>query len=317
MNITQLLYFMSLAGSTAGLLAWAGQALLVSLLPVGTPAWLPVVFAAALLGGFIGGLTVAFDEKWAGNRVQARWVFSGAAIGFFGGAASGAVHLPLREALPGALPLATVLGWLVTGGVVGAGLGARWISVNRARLAHGMAGGICGGCIGGIAFALLSQWIPDAAQCLAFVLTGAGISFGIAFAPVLWRSAVLRFMNSGDVRAANKLGSKEWAVQDGDSYIVGSQSADLSKTSYGHEVDIYIPDASVAPRHARIFAKDGRFYITRHPDLMTESGLRRYLLRLQDRSVTTPRPLEDRSLIVVGRTTLMFVMKHKKSGQKV
>lgn len=316
MNITQLLYFMSLAGGSAGLLAWAGQAILVSLLPVGTPVWVPVVVAAALLGGFIGGLTVVFDEKWAGNRVQARWVLSGAGIGLVGGALSGALHLPLRDALPGALPLAIVLGWMVTGGVIGAGLGARWISVNRARLAHGMAGGVCGGCIGGIAFAMLSEWIPDVAQCLAFVLTGAGISFGIAFAPVLLRSAVLRFMNSGDARAVNKLGNKEWAVQDGDSYLVGSQSADLSKTSYGREVDIYIPDASVAPRHARIFAKDGRFYITRHPDLMTESGLRRYMLRLQDRSVTTPRPLEDQSVIVVGRTSLMFVMKNKQSRQK-
>src|SRR5580698_7045547 len=129
MNIYQTLYFMSLVGGTAGLLAWASQALLVLLIPAGSPAWPSAVMAAALLGGFIGGLTVAFDEKWAGNRVQARWVFSGAAIGFFGGAASGAVHLPLREALPGALPLAMVLGWLVTGGVVGAGLGARWISV--------------------------------------------------------------------------------------------------------------------------------------------------------------------------------------------
>jgi hypothetical protein len=316
MNITQLLYFMSLAGGSAGLLAWAGQALLVSLLPVSTPVWVPVVFAAALLGGFIGGLTVAFDEKWAGNRVQARWVFSGAAIGFVGGAASGAVHLPLRAALPDALPLGIVLGWMLTGGVVGAGLGARWISVNRARLAHGMAGGVFGGCIGGIAFAMLSEWIPDVAQCLAFVLTGAGISFGIAFAPVLLRSAVLCFVNSGDARAVNKLGRKEWAVQDGDSYLIGSQNADLSKTSYGREVDIYIPDASVAPRHARIFAKEGRFYITRHPELMTEAGLRRYMLRLQDRSVTTPRVLEDQSLIVVGRTTLMFAMKQKAGKQK-
>jgi len=98
------------------------------------------VIAAALLGSFIGGFTVAFDEKWAGNRVQVRWVAMGSLIGFGAGMLSGALHLPLRAALPGALSLGTVLGWMVSGAMIGAGLGARWISVNRARLAHGMVG---------------------------------------------------------------------------------------------------------------------------------------------------------------------------------
>ena len=138
MNIYQTLYFMSLAGGTAGLLAWATQALLILLIPAGSPTWPTAVLAAALLGGFIGGFTVAFDEKWVGNRVQARWVAMGVLIGLLAGMLSGAVHLPLRDALPGALPLGTVLGWMVSGALIGAGLGARWISVNRARLAHGL-----------------------------------------------------------------------------------------------------------------------------------------------------------------------------------
>ena len=315
MKINQLLYFMSLAGAFAGLLAWAGQGLIVSLLPIGAEAWIPVVIATALLGGCIGGMTVGFDEKWSGNRVQPRWVLMGAVIGLSAGTVSGALHLPLRSAMPGALPLGLVLGWMVTGAFIGTGLGARWMSVNRARLAHGMVGGMCGGFFGGVAFTLLSQWVPDIAQAFAYVLTGAGISFGIAFAPIFLRSAVLRFVNSGDARAIGKLGSKEWAVQDGDSYILGSQSADLSKTSYGREVGIYLPDASVAPRHARIYGKDGRFFVTRHPDVMSESGLRRFVLRMQDRSITSPRELQDQNLIVLGRTTLMFVAKQK--GAKV
>jgi hypothetical protein len=260
---------MSLAGGTAGLLAWATQALLVFLIPVGSPAWSSAVLAAALLGGFIGGFTVAFDEKWAGNRVQARWVAMGALIGLIAGMLSGAVHLPLRAALPGALPLGTVLGWMVSGALIGAGLGARWISVNRARLAHGMVGGMCGGFLGGLVFATLSQWLPGISQAVAFVLTGAGISFGIAFAPILLRDAVLRFVNSGD------------------------------------------PRGSVAARHARIYGRDGRFYVTRHPDVMSEAGLRRFVLKAQNRSITTPYELRDQTLIVIGRTTLMFIAKQK------
>ncbi len=302
---------MSLAGGTAGLLAWAAQALLVLLIPAGSPVWPSAVIAAALLGGFIGSFTVAFDEKWAGNRVQLRWVTVGALIGFGAGLLSGAVHLPLRNALPGALSLGTVLGWTVSGAMIGAGLGARWISVNHARLAHGMVGGMCGGFLGGLIFGTLSQWLPGISQAVAFVLTGAGISFGIAFAPILLRDAVLRFVNSGDPRATSKLGKKEWAIQEGDSYVIGSQSADLSKTTYGREVDIYLPDGTVAPHHARIYGKDGRFYVTRHPELMSEAALRRFVLKVQNRSVTMPFELQDQMLIVVGRTTLMFVAKQK------
>jgi hypothetical protein len=314
MNIYQTLYFMSLAGGMAGLLAWASQALLVLLIPIGPPGWLSAVIAAALLGGFIGGFTVGFDEKWAGNRVQIRWVAMGAVIGFAAGMVSGALHLPLRAALPVALPLGTVLGWMVSGALIGAGLGARWISVNRARLAHGMVGGMCGGFLGGMIFGTLSQWLPGISQAFAFVLTGSGISFGIAFAPIVLRDAVLRFVNSGDPRALSKLGKKEWAIQDGDSYVVGSQSADLSKSTYGREVEIYLPDGSVAPRHARIYAKDGRFYVARHPDVMSEAGLRRFVLKVQNRSITSLCELHDQTLIVLGRTTLMFVAKQKAGG---
>jgi hypothetical protein len=310
MNLSQSLYFMSLTGGTAGLLAWTAQALVILLVPASLPAWPATVMAVALLGGFIGGFTVAFDEKWAGNRLQARWVAMGSLIGLCAGILSGAVHLPLRSALPGALPLGTVLGWMMSGALIGAGLGARWISVNRARLAHGMIGGMCGGLLGGLVFGTLSRWLPGTSQAVAFVLTGAGISFGIAFAPVLLRDAILRFVNSGDPRASNKLGKKEWAIQEGDSYVLGSQGADLSKSAYGREIDIYLPDGSVAPRHARIYGRDGRFYLTRHPDLMSEAGLRRFVLKAQSRSITYPFELRDQTLIVLGRTTLMFVAKH-------
>jgi hypothetical protein len=311
MNIHQTLYFMSLAGAAAGLFAWAAQALLALLIPAGSPAWLSAVMAAALLGGFIGGFTVAFDEKWTGNRIQTRWAAMGALIGFAAGMLSGTLHLPLRSALPSALPLGTVLGWMVTGALIGAGLGARWMSVNRARLAHGMIGGMCGGFLGGMVFGTLSQWLPGISQAVAFVLTGAGISFGIAFAPILLRDAVLRFVNSGDPRASSKLGKKEWAIQDGDSYVLGSQTADLSKSTYGREVDIFLPDGGVAPRHARIYGRDGRFFVTRHPDVMSEAGLRRFVLKAQNRSITAPFELRDQTLIVLGRTTLMFLAKQK------
>lgn len=312
MNIIQNLYFMSLVGGIAGLLAWALQGIVASLIPAGTSPWLTVVTAAALLGGLIGGLTVYFDDRWSGNRVQVRWVAAGLAIGLCAGALSGAVHYPIRQALPSAFTLAVVLSWMLTGCLIGLGLGSRWFLVNRARVAHGAVGGMCGGFLGGLMFGTLSNFIPDISQALAFCLTGAGISFGIAFAPLLLRDAVLRFVSSGDPRAASKVRKREWEIQDGDSYLIGSQSASLSKSRYGREMDIYLPDASVAPQHARIYGKDGRFFVVRHPDIMSEATLRRFLLRVQNRSVTTAVELHDENLIVLGRTTLMFVAKRQR-----
>jgi len=120
---------------------------------------------------------------------------------------------------------------------------------------------------------------------------------------------------SGDARVSSKIGGREWEIQDGDSFVIGSESADMSTTSYGRNVDIYLPDASVAPRHARLYGKSGRFYVTRHPDIMSEAGVRRFVLRLQGHSVTAPRELVDESLIILGRTTLMFAAK-KGKGEK-
>jgi hypothetical protein len=312
MNMFQSLYFMLLVGGVAGLLAWALQGIVISLLPSGASPWLTVITATALLGGLIGGLTVRFDDKWSGNRIQARWIGAGFLIGLFAGALSGVFHLPIRRALASDNLLAVVLGWMLTGWFIGTAIGARWLLVNRARVAHGAIGGMCGGFLGGLIFGTMSNWIPDVSQALAFCLTGAGISFGIAFAPILLRDAAIRFVSSGDPRASSKVRKREWEIQEGDSYMVGSQSADLNKSRYGREVDIYLPDASVAPRHARIYGKDGRFFVIRHPDIMAPADLRRFLLRVQNRSVTSATELHDQNLIVLGRTTLMFVARRER-----
>ena len=298
---------MSLVGALAGLFAWAAQAILVSLLPVDSAPWAPVLIASSFLGAWIGGLTVGFDDKWSGNRIQARWVAMGVLIGAVAGTVSGALQIPIRRAVAGSPGLSVVLGWLLTGALIGLGLGLRWVSINHTRVAHGMLGGMAGGFLGGVVFGTLSDLIPDVSQAMAFLLTGAGISFGITFAPILLRDAVVRFVSSGDPRAVSKIGKKEWELQDGDNYLVGSESADVSKSRYGRDVEIYLPDATVAPRHARIYGKEGRFFVARHPDTMSEAGLRRYVLRVRDRSVTSPRELQHDDLIVLGRTTLAFI----------
>jgi len=190
-------------------------------------------------GSFIGGFTVAFDEKWAGIVCKCaglRWDLS-------------SVLAPV--CCQGRyISLARRSSWSAVFGHSARLDGERshdWSRVGcpldfsepRPSCAWDV-GGMCGGFLVGWFFGTLSQWLPGISQAFAFVLTGAGISFGIAFAPIFLRDAVLRFVNSGDPRALSKLGEKEWAIQEGDSYVLGSQSADLSKSTYGREVDIFL-----------------------------------------------------------------------------
>ena len=314
MSLYQTLYFMSLVGSLAGLFSWGLAALVSIALPPQDTLWLSDVISSTILGAFIGGLTVAFTDRWAGSRVMPRWVISGTFIGLFAGLLAGLIQIPITNNLQGQAPVLTrVIAWMLAGSLIGLGVGLRWVGVNSARAAHAFAGGLLGGAFGGLLFAGLGSRIPDLSLALSFVLTGVGITFGITLAPILLRDGVLQFISSGDPRAQSKLGPshKEWELQQGDSYVIGSQSQDLSKTRYRPDVEIFIPDAAIAGHHATLFGRDGAFYVARHPDAGGPAGLARYVLRVRGKTVTTSQELRDSDDIMVGRSALRFATRRK------
>jgi len=316
MSLYQTLYYMSLVGGMAGLFSWATVTLILALVRSVGPSWTPDLIAATVLGGFIGGLTVAFTDRWSGGVSMPRWILSGALIGMVAGALAGAVQIPITGALGESAPVLTrVVAWMLAGSLIGLGVGLRWIAINRMRAVHAFAGGLLGGALGGLVFSLLGSQIPDLSPALSFVLTGVGICFGITLAPILLRDGALRFISSGDARAQSKFGhtNKEWEIADGDSYVIGSQSQNLSHTSYRPEVQIFIPDAAIAARHATLFAKDRRFYIARHPDAAGSSGLARFVLRVRNTTVESTHELRDNDDILVGRTALKFVTRKQQS----
>jgi MFS family permease len=278
--------------------------------------WLADVLSSTILGAFIGGLTVAFTDRWAGSRVMPRWVISGTVIGLLAGLAAGLIQIPITNNLAAQAPVLTrVIVWMLAGSLIGLGAGLRWVTVNSARAAHAFAGGLLGGALGGLLFAGLGSRIPDLSQALSFVLTGVGISFGITLAPILLRDGVLQFVSSGDARAQSKFGPshKEWELQQGDSYTIGSQSQDLSKTRYRPDVEIFIPDAAIAARHATLFGREGGFYIARHPDASGPAGLAKHVLKVGGKTVTTSFQLRHSDDILIGRTALRFVTRRKAS----
>lgn len=314
MSLDQNLYFMSLVGGMAGLLSWALATLVISLIGIQQTPWWSDLISAIVLGGFIGGLTVGFSDRWSGNRVLARWIVSGALIGMSAGLIAGLIQIPITRRLAENYPiLARLITWTIAGSLIGFGLGLRWISVNRLRAAHALVGGLIGGASGGAIFAGLGNSIPDLSLALGFVFTGVGISFGITFAPILLRDGLIQFVSSSDPRAQSKFGRsrKQWEVQDGDSYLIGSQTQGSSQTRYRPEIEIFIPDAAIAPRHARLYGKEGRFYLARHNDAAGQAGLARYVLRVGGRTVSGFQELHDSDDIMIGRTALNFVAKRK------
>ncbi len=314
MSLYQTLYFMSLVGSLAGLFSWGLVALISIALSSQDMPWLPDLIAATILGAFIGGLSVAFTDRWSGSRVMPRWVISGTLIGLVAGLAAGLIQIPISNNLASQAPVLTrVIVWMLAGSLIGLGVGLRWVAVNSTRAAHAFAGGLLGGALGGLLFAGLGARIPDLSQAVSFVLTGVGITFGITLAPILLRDGVLQFISSGDARAQSKFGPshKEWELQQGDAYTIGSQSQDLSKTRYRPDVEIFIPDAAIAAHHATLFGKDGAFYIARHPDTSGPAGLAKYVLKVGGKTVTSSYQLHDSDDILIGRTALRFVTRRK------
>jgi hypothetical protein len=316
MSLYQSLYFMSLVGGMSGLFSWAIVRLVGAFLTSQQGDWVSDLIATSVLGAFIGGLTVAFSDRYSGNRVTPRWVVSGTFIGLVAGAIGSFIQIPIKNRLAGTAPLAThLIAWMMAGSFIGLGLGLRWVHVNKMRAAHAYVGGLIGGLLGGIIFAELGSSMPDLSQALGYVIVGVGICFGVTLAPILLRDGVLQFISSGDPTAQMKFGNKkkEWELQQGDSYTIGSTNQDRNMTRYRPEVEIFIPDAAIAARHAILFGKDGRFYLARHPEIGGQAGLARYIMRVRGKAVTNSQEIFNADDILIGRTALRFITRRSQS----
>ncbi len=310
MSLKQTVYFMALVGAISGLCCWALQSWIGDFVQFEGTTF--TVLTTSLMGMLLGGLTVAFADKWTADRVVIHWVAAGAGLGLLAGATSGLVYPPILKgvmqtsASPVGIALGRALEWLIAGGLIGFVIGLRWFGVNRLRSVHALFGGLVGGGLGGLLFAQLGS--DDLFQALAFMISGMGITLGVALAPILLRNGVLLFISSADPRAQNKYGSpqQEWVIQDGDRFVIGSQGAERGMTLYARAVDIYIPDAMIARRHAIMSAQRKRFYIQQHPENVGPHGQPLSILQVNRANVTGTRELHDTDEIVLGQTLLRF-----------
>jgi hypothetical protein len=320
-NLKQTVYFMALVGAIAGLACWTTQVWLSDYLAGNQEqGWLFVGLSATLMGAFISGMTVGFADHWTSERVVPTWVVVGVLLGAFAGVLSGLIYRMLESRLMAtadggaAQVLSRSVIWLTAGGLIGLVTGLRWAGANPLRAIHALIGGLVGGLLGGLVVALGPN--NEFFQALAYMVTGTGITLGVTLAPVLLSDGVLVFVSSADPRAQNKYGSprQEWLVQDGDKLVIGSQSASASATMYRQDVQIYLPDAMVAPRHALLFAAKKRFFIQLHPDNIGQQGQPLDPLQLGDANVVGTMELRNGDELVVGQTLLRFTTKRKQAS---
>ena len=309
------LYFMALVGALAGLVCWGTIVWIPELLAVPQEYfWLLDLGNVVWLGGLLGAFSVGFSDHWSGDRILARWIVVGACMGMlFGGIAATVALAVVRwsELFGWQSRVAT---WTLAGSLVGLGIGLRWWSLNRRRALHAFLGGGVGGLSGGLIFASMSSQAPDLSQALGLMLTGTGIALGVNIAPALMSRGSLTFVESTDQRAQRKYSStgKSWELQDGDRLTIGSLGADKTATMYSQEIQVFLPDEQIAPKHAIVTGRRGRFFIERHPESIDPQGFFNYALQVQGKDVRGLEPLSNGNNILIGSTRLVFLeRKHR------
>lgn len=316
MSVYRGLYFATLAGAIGGLISWAIALTAVVLLGAGAQPWLPDALTLVLFGLVIGVAVYLQLDRAVMGKVRGSSVGYGLLFGGLGAVVAAAAAFGFMRSLAPVSPLLYRLAvWTICISLVALGIGMRWINGNRARVLHTYAGGLGGGLLGGSFFVLSAPHLPAGVSLAGLVLAGAGTSFGAAIAPVLVRDGVMRFISSGDARAQNKLSkpAKLWDLDAEESYVVGSAMTPKGGAVFQQGADIWLPDSAVAPRHAVIFSKEGRYFIARHPDASGPEGVAKYVLRIKGKTVVNSQELRPSDDLLVGRTALRF--ESRKAGE--
>jgi hypothetical protein len=262
-------YYMVLVGGIAGLCCWFVVSWLPDLMTIGGGTM--DVINLAVLGGFIGGLTVGCNDHWLEDRVVGRWVLVGIGVGMLAGTVGGLLQSVLRQTqlVEQFLLLSRAISWMIAGLLIGAGISLRWLSINKHRVLYGLLGGMAGGMLGGMVFWVLRGLVGEISQALGFGLTGIGITCGVSLAPILLRQGILEFVTSGDRMVVEKYSRshKQWELPDGGRYCIGSLSASNMQTISTPESQIFIPDKGVVLQHAILTTGADHYYIEPHPEL--------------------------------------------------
>jgi hypothetical protein len=302
MSFRLFIFYCSLCGAWAGFAGWA----------VGRFAEFDAAMKAGVRGLYLG-LLVAL----ALGIVDALWNFSlrqvgsllmrvivivgvGGLGGFVGGYVGQTLYGPTEQALY------LVLGWTLTGLLIGAAIGAYDYLVclllgrdrrgARRKLLNGILGGTAGGLLGGLLYQYLGEtwsglfkpkaedlWSPSA---VGFVVVGACIGLLIGLAQVILKEAWVR------VEAGFRRG-RELILSKPETTIGRAESCDIG----------LFGDPAVERLHARIIQQGGRYLIA---DAETTGGT-----FINDERIFQPTPLHSGDAIRLGNCILRFGERRK------
>ncbi len=316
MSLYRSLYFATLTGTVGGLCAALAALLLGPVVSDTGLVWLPDALHLLLFGIFVATLLFIHFDKVLLGKLKASSIGYGFLLGGVSGLAAGAVAHLLRVGIAATSPLLyRIAVWTLAFSLVALGLGLRWAKSNRVRILHTYAGGLVGGLLGGLVFILFAPHLQAGLSIAGLMLAGAGTGFGAGIAPVLVREGLIRFISSGDARAQSKLSKNKtlWDLDVEESYVIGSAPTTQSGTRFQQGADICVPDSAIAPRHAVVFAREGRYFIARHPDAAGPEGIAKFVLRIKGRTVVGSQELHPSDDLLLGRTAMRF--ESRKQGE--
>ena len=271
------------------------------------------VLRAAVQGMFLGlvlaiGLTLV-DSLWHLSRrddLAVVWrILVGGLVGGVGGFVGGLIGQVLYSATQ--LSLVLLVGWAITGLLIGIAPGAYDLLVRLARdedvagagrkVRNGLLGGLLGGVLGGVFFqglmagwrALLGArsddyWSPSA---FGFVVLGLCIGLLIGMAQVILKEAWVRVEEGFRAGRELILSRAETTIGRGEACDVG-----------------LFGDAEIDKLHARIVLQKGRYLLE---DADSHTGT-----YLNGERVVGPTPLQAGDLIELGRCVLRFGERRKR-----
>lgn len=299
---------MMLVGALAGLTSWVFMVVLLRIFPdLGQSTFLDLL-NLSLLGMFICGLSVAFNDYWSDGEYQILWIAVGAFLGMAIGLVSGLGAVAIQSQFGARFPLASrLIPWTLAGALIGFGAGARWFKVNVFRPTMATLGGMVGAAFGGMVFTIFGQvfsGVTDFVQATAFILTGVGITTGVTLAPNLMVDGMIRFVASQDRATRERCQASEWPLRHGDRLLIGRLSLHESRHWYGKEVSIYLPDREVSERHAYVVGAGDRYFIE---DVEVPARMRSAkVLQVNGQPVRGSHDLRHGDTITIGRTQLRF-----------
>lgn len=316
MNAVEVRYRMGVAGSFAGLVAWALGAFIPLLLTL--PAeigWIAEVIDAGLvgtcIGGFGGGIAAWISPRGA-KRSPARRAVLGAACGLAAGVAAVGCSLGVRVTWLAERPVAgIVLAWALVGAFIGITLGLirhgrQWPNVLLA-----VAGGIAGAMAGALALVRWGDETEYVTREVGLMLTGLAICLCSELAVRVARRATLRFTGSVDPVVAALLDGSEWELLPRSRVLFGR-----GRHSSAGVLAITVPDRHTAQHHAWIRGRKHGFEIVSHDRNTGPDGGAVWTLEAGSppKAVRGPLLLCDGDDIVVGRTRFTFTTRTRRAA---